>query len=293
MLAQIKYRLIAQEGFLYLLGLHWAASLASHLFNPALPSPWPGVMLVVFLLLSFFPYILVLTEIFTASKAFGHVLYWQTPLSLGWLVGAQLVVMFVVSLAFIGSWAYFAPFARLLMPRGVTALAVANLVVVALHALAWAMAFMLLLAAKLTVRDVPMAVPALVAALASLYWLALPATVDVLEFFMSPLAALPGDSLLLAPWPSVWQNAGQVLVVLAVQYAVLLYVMVRGKADCPETDLSRGGPGRRTAGPAPPAPSPAFPGYPVCRVPPMRERLAAGADCCGLPGAYIPHFHAR
>ena len=198
MLAQVKYHLLGREGFLYLLGLQMVASLASHLFDPGLMRPWPGVMLTIFLILSFFPYILVLTEVFTASKAFGHALYWQIPLSLGQLVGFQLVMVFVVTMVFTGSWAHFALFRHFLMPQGVTILAVANLVVTGLHVLVvWAMAFMLLFAGRLTLRHTPIALPAFLVALA-------------------------------------WQNAGRVLVVLAVQYLVLLYVMVKGKADCPE-----------------------------------------------------------
>jgi len=237
LLAQVKYRLLGEEGFLYLLGLQMVASLASHLFDPALMRPWPGVMLTIFLILSFFPYILVLTEVFTASKAFGHALYWQTPLSLGRQVGAQLLMVFIVTMGFMGSWAHFALFRYVLMPQGVTVQAVANLVVTGLHVLVWAMAFILLLAGRLTFRHTPIALPAFLVALASLYWLNLLAPANVLEFLMAPLApAMPGDRLLLTPWPLAWQNAGRVLVVLAVQYLVLLYVMVKGKADCPETD---------------------------------------------------------
>lgn len=92
-------------------------------------------------------------------------------------------------------------------------------------------------ARKMTFRHTPIALPAFLVALASLYWLNLLASVNVLGFLMAPLVAtMPGDSLLLTPWPLAWQNAGRVLVVLAVQYLVLLYVMVKGKADCPEMD---------------------------------------------------------
>jgi len=236
LLAQIKYRLLGLKGLLYLLGLQLVASLASHLLGDDLPRPWPGVMLAVWLVLSFFPYVLVLTEVFTARKAFGHVLYWQTPLPLSKLVGAQLVVVFAVALPFMGSWVHFALFSPVLMPQGVTALAAANLVIMGLHVLAWAVAFMLLFAGRLTIRHSPIALLAFLVALASMYWLNLRVPVSVLQFLMAPFTGSWPDQPIWVPWSLAWQNAGQVLAVVALQFGLLLYVMTHGKADCPESD---------------------------------------------------------
>lgn len=234
----LKHSFLAQGAKPRLLLCYLLYSLSSHLFLPALPHFWRTAFLGVWVLFTFFVFLIVIIPSLGETELLS-LPYQQIPVKPAYLVATQALMVFHNMLLFVAARFFFALDTPLLLPDGFTLPAAANILSFGLYATAISIGILMLLLSLSTKKE-PFAALIFYAAICLIFYLLLfhitPDPLDIARLFATPLfdlaegSAATSNSWLQAPLGLARRNILQLIVVLILQ-GVSLTCLLSGKID--------------------------------------------------------------